>query len=150
MKSQDVALCPQCLGVLKYRESSFIQYQPSVYFCAKCDKELECNYVLGFNEGYRKSSSQLVPLKLEEVHWELQRLDQKMERPGNYYRARHICEQFGTQPPLLTQKWLSVEDVKPILDTIGLPDEIHKPSYCAGWWGGIDAYKSAMDGKEGK
>lgn len=35
----------------------------------------------------------------EKVHEELQRLDQKMERPGNYYRAKHICAKFA-QPVL--------------------------------------------------
>jgi len=47
----EVKACPECLGILKYRESSFEQYQPSVYFCGQCDKEFDMDFVRGFNKG---------------------------------------------------------------------------------------------------
>lgn len=63
--------------------------------------------------GYTKSKpNALVPLDQEEVHSQLQRLDQRMERPGNYYRAKEICAKFG-QP---AKKLPSLEEIKNILD----------------------------------
>ena len=47
----EVKACPDCLGKLKFRESSFEQYQPSVYFCGQCDKEFDMDFVRGFNKG---------------------------------------------------------------------------------------------------
>lgn len=46
--------CPKCLGKLDYKESSFEQYQPSVYYCSACDAEFNVQYIKGFNEGILK------------------------------------------------------------------------------------------------
>ena len=54
--------CPECLHDLTFRESSFAQYQPSVYWCEYCQGEKQYNYVHWFNKGYERASvDQLSP-----------------------------------------------------------------------------------------
>lgn len=133
-EDKEVMLCPECLKPLEYHKSTFVQYQPSVYFCNQ-HGEVDVRFVKGFNKGYSRSTKfvhldeEIVDKIMCENAWKLERQQDLViltfERND---LIKTICSTFGTKPE---REVLSTREICDIINNwdncsrMELAQEIH-------------------------